>query len=351
MAAAVLTLNFESLALADVDSAQALDARVRAHDFPAGKRYVLLDEVQLVPQWERAVNSLRLDDRYDLYLTGSNSRLLSSELASLLSRRYVPIEVFPLSFREFVAFDDRTDSYAAQFNDYLRFGGLPGQCGLRGNERVWSQNVDAVLNTIITKDIVAQREVRDVDALLKIVRFLAANVGNLLTAKRVADYLASTGRRVTSDTVDNYLALLEEAYLFYRVKREDLRGRSTMKTNDKFYVVDLGFRAVTYGLGTTDLGSQLENIVYFELRRRYEKVSVGKYGAEAVDFVAYSPQGLAYFQVTATMNDDATRERELRPLRSLRDAYPKTVLSLDEIRTPDFDGIAHHNLVDWLQHG
>jgi predicted AAA+ superfamily ATPase len=185
--------------------------------------------------------------------------------------------------------------------------------------------------------------------LLKIIRYLGANVGNLSTTKSIADYLASTGRRISADTVDNYLTLLEEAYLFYRVKREDLRGKSVMKTSDKFFIVDLGFRTVSQGLGVSDIGHLLENVVYFELSRRHGKVSVGKYKAEEVDFVTFTPgQGLAYFQVCLTMADPATRDRELRPLLALRDAYPKTVLSLDEIRQPDYEGIQHKNLIDWL---
>jgi len=343
---AVLSLNFESLELAGIDSAEALNERVLAHEFPAGKRYIFLDEVHLVPGWEAAVNSLRLDPRNDIYITGSNSRLLDSELATLLSGRYVPIEVFPLSFAEYHA--HRGGPPAVAFNTYLGSGGLPGQFDLR-DERARAQYVDAVLNTIVTKDIVARRQVRDVDALLKIVRFLAANVGQLVTAKRIADYLTSSGRRVSSETVDNYLTLLEEAYLFYRAGREDLKGKAAMKTQGKFFIVDLGFRAVTHGLGVSDVGSLLENVVYFELRRRYQTVSVGKYGAEEVDFVAYSsPGGLAYFQVTQTMADPAVADRELRPLRAIRDAYPKTILSLDEVRTSDYDGVRHDNLIDWL---
>jgi len=347
----ILTLNFESLEFSHIDSAQALNEFVTAHDFGDGKRYIFLDEVQLVPQWERAVNSLRLDPANDIYLTGSNSRMLSSELSSLLSGRYVQVEVFPLSFEEYCCFRGTQAEArpAAIFNEYLRVGGLPGQFDLRDDETVRAQYVDAVLNTIITKDIVAPREVRDVDALLKIIRYLAANVGNLVTAKGTGDYLRSSGRRISNDTVDNYLTLLEEAYLFYRAKREDLRDKSIMKTNDKFYVVDLGFRMVSQGLGTTDLGRLLENVVYFELLRRYSRVSVGKFNAEEVDFVTFTPaEGTAYFQVTLTMNNEAIQHRELSPLLELADSYPKTILSLDDVRTPDYNGIHHENLIDWL---
>jgi len=346
----ILTLNFESLELSHIVSALSLNDHVAAHKFDKGKRYIFLDEVQLVPGWEQAVNSLRLDQRNDIYVTGSNSRLLSSNLASLLSGRYVQIEVFPLSFAEYCAFrgPQATVRPAATFNDYLVSGGLPGLFSLLDEPVVRTQYIDAVLNTIITKDIVTPQEVRDVDALLKIIRYLTANVGNLITAKGVADYLRSSGGRISNETVDNYLTLLEEAYLFYRARREDVKDKSIMKTNDKFYVVDLGFRTVTQGMGLSDLGRVLENVVYFELLRRYSTVSVGKFNAEEIDFVAFCPvKGTAYFQVALTMNDETIRNRELRPLIKLNDSYPKTVLSLDEVRTPDFNGIRHENLVDW----
>jgi len=341
--------NFESIELAHIQSPEALNDLVLSSNPRPGKRYIFLDEVQLVPGWERAVNSLRLDPRNDVYITGSNGRLLDSELASLLSGRYVPIEVYPLSFREYCQFSGAHDRPDTLFNDYLGTGGLPGQFDLRDDDRVRTQYVDAVLNTIITKDIVGMRQVRDVDAFLKVVRYLSDNVGNLITAKGIADYLNSAGRRLSVTTVDNYLALLEQAYLFYRVKREDLKGKAVMKTNDKFYVVDLGFRTVTHGLGTPDLGRLLENVVFFELRRRHAKVSLGKHNAEQVDFVTFDPgSGTSYFQVTTSMTSPETEERELLPLKALRDSYPKTVLSLDQVRTSDYNGIRHDNLIDWL---
>ena len=349
--ASIVSLNFESLDLSDIDSYQALNDFVTARSYPEGRRYILLDEVQLVPQWERAVNSLRLDPRNDIYLTGSNARLLTSQLASLLSGRYVQIEVFPLSFAEIWSAHQPAPgvSAAGVFNEYLRAGGLPGQFILPDVAGTRVQYIDGVLNTIIAKDIILNRQVRDVDALQKILRYLSANIGNLISVKGIADYMTSTGRRVAADTVDNYLTLLEEAYLFYRARREDIKGKTVMKTNDKFYLVDLGFRQVTAGPRASDVGRSLENVVYFELRRRYSQVSVGKLGATEVDFVALDPStGPAYFQVTQTMADDATRQRELRPLQALRDSYPKTVLSLDEVRTPDYGGIRHENLLEWF---
>ncbi|MCL2317284.1 MAG: ATP-binding protein [Actinomycetia bacterium] len=352
-AASILSLDFESLDTVAIDSAQALHDHVTGHAFPDGRRYVFLDEVHLVPGWERAVNSLRLDDRFDIYVTGSNSRLLSSELAVLLSGRYVTIEVFPLSFAEYRRFRD-ADSVppGVLLNDYLAGGGLPGQFDLVADARARAQYLDGVLNTVITKDIAMARQVRDVDALLKIVRYLAMNIGNLISPKGISDYFVSAGRRISPDTVDAYLTLLEQAYLFYRARREDLSSKEVMKTLDKFYLVDLGFRQVVSGLGPSDVGRLCENVVYLELRRRFQRVSVGKYGAAEVDFVAFDPtRGCEYFQVTQTMADEATRERELGPLRAIRDAYPKTVLSLDQVRTSDYNGIRHEYLPDWLAAG
>ena len=348
---AMLSLNFESMDLAHVDSAQTLHDLVRQHPFPPGQRYLFLDEVQLVPGWERAVNSLRLDERFDIYLTGSNSRMLASNLATLLSGRYVVIEVFPLSFAEHCQVQGAQPTPSA-FNGYLRTGGLPGLLTLPDDAVAQTQYLDGVLSTVLTKDIVTLQQVRDVDALLKVARYLAANVGNLVNARAVADYLTSSGRRISADTVDSYLRLLEDAFLFYRAKREDLRGKEILKTNDKFYLVDPGLRAVTTGLGTPDVGRLIENVVYLELRRRNQRVSVGKHGATEIDFVTYNQAGgIHYYQVTQTMSDATTRDRELRPLQAMRDNYPKTVLSLDEVRDSDYEGIHHEYLLDWLVAG
>ena len=347
----VFTANFERFEFATVDTAEKLHAMVMAHRFPAGKRYLLLDEVQLVPQWEKVVNSLRLEPVNDVYITGSNLHLLDSNLATLLSGRYVRIDTFPLSFAEYLSARPATEQITRRqrFSEYLGTGGLPGLLNLPDDSQIAREYLDGVLSTIVMKDIVQTHSVRDVDALEKIIRYLAANLGNQVTAAAIANYLVSSGRRISADTVDNYLRLVEDAFLFYRARRIDLRSKATMKTNEKFYLTDLGFRSLLFGMGLADLGRLLENVVYFELRRRGYQVSVGKQGAQEVDFVAVKPEtGIHYYQVTQSMLDPTTAARELAPLQAIKDQYAKTVLSLDEVAQRDFDGIRHQDLIDFL---
>jgi len=347
----VFALNFEDFGLADVDTAEKLHDLVTAHSFGAGRRYLLFDEIQLVAQWEKVINSLRLDSRHDIYITGSNLGLLGSQLATLLSGRYVRLDTFPLSFAEYLQArpENPQVSRRQRFMEYLSGGGLPGLSNLPDDAQVVREYLDGVLSTIVLKDVAAVHDVRDVDALQKVIRYLAANVGHHVTAAGIAHYLVSSGRRISADTVDNYLRLLEDAFLFYRARRLDLRSKAAMKTNDKFYLVDLGFRSLLLGPGVTDIGRLLENVVYFELRRRGHSVSVGQHGAQEVDFVATGPDGGPhYYQVTLSLLDPTTAARELAPLRAIRDHYPKTVLSLDDIASRDYDGIAHQNLLDFL---
>jgi predicted AAA+ superfamily ATPase len=351
--ASVLSLNFEDFELSDIDSDRRLAEFIGSHDFPDGKRYILLDEVQLVPGWERVINSLRLNTVNDIYITGSNLKLLGSKLASLLSGRYVRIDVYPLSFAEYLdAVPGVSDSVRTAFSEYLRTGGMPGLLNLPEDDQVRREYLDAVYNTILMKDIVAQNQIRDVDALQKIIRFLVANIGNQITVSRITNYLVSSGRKVSDATVDNYLRILQDAFLFYRAERLDLQSKETMKTNDKFYLVDPGFRSLLFGMGLRDMGRLLENAVYFELLRRGFQVSVGKYGATEVDFVATKPEsGTLYLQVTQSMLNEDTATRELAPLRAIPDNYPRFVLSLDEIATRDYEGIRHLDLVQFLTGG
>jgi predicted AAA+ superfamily ATPase len=350
-------VNLESHEFWELNSPDKLHAFVTTHPFPSGKRYLLLDEVQLIPGWERAVNSLRLDARNDLFVTGSTMQMLDSKLATLLTGRYVQLMVFPLSFAEYHAFRQTQQAQGLEgsrrlFDEYQRTGGMPGLFGLGDDSALRDEYLDGVLNTIIMKDIVQRNEIRDVDALLKIVRYLMDNIANQITVKGITDYFTSSGRRISADTVDNYLVFLENAYLFYRARREDLKGKSLMKTNGKLFLVDLGFRTASRGRDVSDMGRVLENLVYLELLRRGNRVSVGKHGATEIDFVTFNPQtGTAYYQVATTLLDETVQTRELAPLRKLDDSYPKTVLSLDEVRVDDFDGIRHLNLIDFLLDG
>lgn len=346
----IVRMNFESLEFDDVRDYKALNEYVTRKIITDNKTYILLDEVQTVDEWERAVNSLRLNKNLDIYITGSNSKLLASELSSLLSGRYIELHMFPLSFKEFLDFNDYDimGDLQGYFNLYIAHGGLPGLTELRDQEPAISPFLNGIYNTIIMKDVIQRNEVRDPALLESVVRFMAGNVGNLVSSKRISDYLTSAGRKTSSETIDNYLRMLENAYVLYRCGRYDLKGKQRLKIQGKYYFVDTGIRGELVGQRGQDYGYVLENIVYFELRRRGFEVAVGSLPGQEVDFVATKPKKTVYYQVTATMLAEETRERELRPLRAISDNYEKVVLSMDRTPMTDYDGIQGVNLLDFL---
>jgi predicted AAA+ superfamily ATPase len=370
----ILKINFESMESIELNQARSLHDFVKKNKAKKGKTYVLLDEVQLVNEWERAVNSLRLDKSLDIYVTGSNTYMLNSQLATLLSGRYIERRMLPLSFSEFLTFSQAVlgngsvqrngsvtrrkgkaeplKSREAYFDEYLTHGGFPGLFSLdqrrRGETTLDNEYFSGIYNTIVMKDIIKMNQIRDVDILEKIILFLADNIGNIVSAKKIADYLTSTGRKTSSDTADNYLKMLENSYLFYRARRNDIKGKHFMKTNDKFFIVDLGLRNFLKGR-KSDYGSTLENVVYFELLRRGYDVSVGKLDSLEVDFVARNMDEQLYVQVTSSLAEERVRERELLPLRKIPDNYKKVILSLDPIGPfNDINGMLHYNLIEWL---
>ncbi|MDR3200502.1 MAG: ATP-binding protein [Spirochaetales bacterium] len=349
----ILHINFEAMQYSGINSARALNDLVKAGKAKRGKTYVLLDEVQLVPEWERAVNSLRLDRGMDIYITGSNTHMLNSPLSTLLSGRYVEIRMLPLSFREFLVFckADKKKDRRQYFEQYIQQGGFPGIFSFNRDESLIQDYTSGIYSTIVMKDIIRMNQIRDVDILEKIIFFLADNIGNPVSAKKIADYLTSTGRKTTADTTDNFLKMLESAYLFYRAKRSDIKGKRLMKINDKFFIVDLGLRNFLKGK-TSDYGSTLENIVFLELLRRGYNVTVGKLDSLEVDFVAWKSSEQVYFQVTSTLTLPGVLERELTPLRKIPDNYKKVILSMDPVlEFESIDGIFHYNLMDFLLGG
>jgi predicted AAA+ superfamily ATPase len=346
----IIKVNFENLDFADIDTAQKLNEYVKKNKAKRGKTYVLLDEIQLINEWERAVNSLRLDRNLDIYITGSNTYMLNSKLAALLSGRYVELKMLPLSFAEFIDFcgaGKKADKNAL-FERYLGQGGFPGLFAIKDDEITRRDYLSGIYSTIVIKDIIRMNQVRDIDIMEKIISFLADNIGYIVSAKKIADYVTSTGRKTSSETADNYIRMLENAYLFYRAKRTDIKGKHLLKTNDKFFVADLGLRNFLKGK-KTDYGSTLENVVYFELLRKGYEVSIGKLNSLEVDFVAHNNEGTVYLQVCASLTSPDVRERELLPLRKINDNYPKMILSMDP-STPfnDIDGIKTYNIIDFL---
>jgi len=350
--ASILRLNFESLDYDHIKNYQQLNGYIIEHAPSLGKTYVLLDEVQTVPEWERAVNSLRLNDKLDIYVTGSNGHLLASELSTLLSGRFIEIHMLPLSFKEFLDFYDLDPDGDQQghFNLYLDIGGLPGLVELRDNEQVMRSYLNGIYNTIMMRDVIQRNEVRDPALLENVMKFMSGSVGNPMSSKKISDCLTGSGRKTSSETIDNYLRMLEKAFILYRAGRFDIRGKQNLKTQGKYYIVDTGLRGELIGKRGQDYGFVLENIVYFELLRRGYTVKVGSLPASEVDFVATKQGNTAYFQVTATMMPEETRARELRPLQAIDDNYEKIVLSMDRNPMSDFDGIKSMNLMEFLLH-
>lgn len=340
------SINFESL-----DEDYPTDARTLyrylVERLAAGINYVFLDEVQHVADFERAVDGLALRDDVDLYITGSNAYLLSSELATLLTGRYVELRLLPFSFSEFLAARPSNSNPEAEFNRYLAYGGLPFAARL-DDERSILDYLGGVFSTIVLEDVAQRYPRMDMRSFRDTAAFLADNIGNITSRKRIASGLASAGTRTGAATVGSYLDILIDNYLFFKAERYDLKGREYLATLEKYYLGDLGFRFWLLGKTQGDIGHRIENAVYLELLRRYRKVSVGKLGTAEVDFVTLGDSGPEYFQVAQTVLPDETREREFKPLRTLADNYPKTVLALDRVGVGDYDGIKQKNIIDWM---
>lgn len=350
----ILHLNFDSLEWSHLRSADALGAHI-AENLPTQDRgYVLLDEIQEVAEWERLVNSLVAEGRMDVYITGSNSRMLSGDLATYIAGRYVTIDVWPLSFQEYLAFSasysdrdaSRTDD---EFTRFLRFGGFPGVHVLPFEEADARAMVTDIYRSTLIRDVLARNDIRDADLFERVAAFALDNVGNPFSARRVADYMKSQHRTVRHETVVNYLTALAEAFVIARVPRYDIRGRALLATDEKHYAGDHGIVNALFGYSDQRLPGILENIVWLELRRRGYEVTIGKLGPTEVDFVATRQDEKLYVQVATTIAVSAeTRRREYAPLRSIGDNHPKYVLTLDPLAGDNTDGIRHQRIPEFL---
>ena len=311
--------------------------------------YVFLDEVQNVPGFQRAVDSLYIKKNVDVYITGSNAYLLSGELATLLSGRYIEIKMLPLSFKEYVsAFDN--NNYQQLFLDYMRNGGMPGNINiLKSNVNDLDKYLDGIFSTIVYKDIMARNNITDKLLLESVIKYIFDSIGSPISIKKISDTLTSKGISTSNHTVENYITALLESFLIYKAERFDVKGKNLLARDYKYYVVDSGLRSYLLGKkADSDMGHILENIVYLELLRRGYKVYVGKVDDLEVDFVAENRDGLRYYQVALTVRDEKVLERELRSLQKTGDHYPKTLLTLDMDLETDYDGIRKVNVVDWL---
>lgn len=349
----IIKINFESLRYDGLTYKELYELVKTNVQKTKGKIYLLFDEIQKVKSWELAVNSLRVDFDTDIYITGSNAYLLSSQLSTYLSGRYVEIKMQPLSFKEFLTFYDLGNKTKEEkFNLYLQIGGMPGLYGLNLNEQMINQALDGIFSTVIIKDVINQASVRDYALLNKVVMFLADNIGNSTSVNNIKNTLVSNNsitQGTTAGVIDNYIKFLENAFVFYGVKRYDIKGKEHLKTQGKYYMVDMGLRNHLLGLRNTDRGHILENIVFMELRNRGYEVSIGKIADNEIDFIATKLNEKKYIQVTESLTDDKVRIRELAPLKAVKDNYEKIILTTDTLfSNTDEDGIKIINLIDWL---
>ena len=350
----IIYINFESLMFSDLTEFRALYNHViEKSQTLTGKVYILLDEIQEVEHWEKAVNSFMVDLDCDIYITGSNANLLSSELATYIAGRYVEIKVYPLSFREYIDFAKIQNpqnilSNEEYFEQYLQFGGLPGIHNFNYDKSNIYQYLSDIYSSILLKDVVAKNNIRDVELLERIILYIFDNIGNTFSAKNVSDFLKSQGRKLSRETVYNYLKALESAYIISPVQRYDVKGKALLETMEKFYLTDLGFRHAKLGYRPNDIAGYLENIIYLELIRRKYTVNIGKLGTKEIGFIGTLENEKLYIQVTYLLASPETVEREFSPLKKIGDNYPKYVLSMDNLGEYNIDGIVRKRIIDFL---
>jgi len=343
----IVSVNFEDMLYEPLLDYRKLHEYVMSR-LSAGKRtYVFLDEIQSVPEFQKVVDSLYIRDNVDVYITGSNAHMLSGDLATLLSGRYVEINMLPLSFAEY--FELKGGGKREAFTSYCLDGAFP-QAAVIADDGVRLDYIRGIYNTVLLKDIVARKKINDVELLESVTRFLFDNIGNIVSSNKIADSLTSFGRKTTSVTVENYVSALMDAYVLYKAPRYDVKGKQHLKSLEKYYAADIGLRRLVLGEQIRDIGRILENIVYLELIRRGYTVRIGKMGEKEIDFVAAAGDQRIYFQVAASVLDPVTFEREFEPLRSIRDHYPKFVLTMDDLPSGQ-DGVQQMNIVDFLLKG
>lgn len=338
--------------LEDEDFSELLDYK-KLHEYVKERisndkwTYLFIDEIQNCKDYERAISSLFLKKNLDIYITGSNAYMLSGELATKLTARYIEIDMLPLSFAEYseaVQISDKRE----RFYQYMNMGAFPYATRFVDNSLAHSQYLEGIYSTVLVKDVMIRENLKDITLVKSIAGFLSSNVGSPVSAKKIADTLTSNGRPTSSATVDTYLEALTDAYLFYKVNRYDIKGKLHLKSEGKYYICDTGLRNMILGTTNKDIGHQIENIVYLELLRRGYTINIGKAGRGAeVDFVAVRDKKTEYYQVSASVLDENTLQRELASLKQIKDNYPKFLITLDDFMG-DHDGIQQLNLIDWL---
>lgn len=353
----IIHMNLESLKYRDLSDYLSFYDHVSERIPEKGKTYLIFDELQVIEHWEKAIESFRLDFDVDIYITGSNAYLLSTEFSTLLSGRYVEIRVLPLSFKEFLTFYEFGPAVTAEekLQRYLQFGGMPILREYQSNESGIDQALEGIYSTVVIRDILQRNKHADQGILQKIMLFLCSNIGSITSPNSIGNVLSNEGelqrgkgKNIAGKTVEKYISMLRNAFIFFSVGRYDVKGKQLLKTLGKNYIIDMGFRNMLLGYRDADRGHIIENIVFLELIRRGYRVYIGKVGETEVDFVAEKPNDKLYIQVTESMQAPETRERELRPLQMINDNYEKIILSMDRSYINSYDGIKSLYLIDWL---
>lgn len=343
----ILYLNFEDYDNIELRNPLALHRYIKPLILSDKPTYIFFDEIQHVKDFPDIINSINLKPNVDLYVTGSNAYMLSNEIATLLSGRYVEIAMLPLSFKEYVQGCGGSDNLEKAYTNYITQSSFPYTLALDRPKDI-TDYLNGVYNTVVMKDIISRKKIQDVMMLESVIRFVADNIGNMLSTKRIADIMTADGRKIDQKTVEKYLTSLCETFFVYEAKRYNVKGKQLLKTLGKYYLVDVGLRRMLLGGRSFDAGRLLENVVYLELLRRQKNVYIGKIDNLEVDFVAIDENDIVYYQVAATVRDEATLKRELSSLQQINDQYPKYILTLDEDPEADYDGIKRINALKWL---
>ena len=352
----IIAVNFEELEYEELCDYKKLYAYIKDRLVADKITYIFLDEIQKVPSFEKVVDSLYVKPNIDIYITGSNAYMLSGDLTTLLTGRYVEISMLPLSFSEYMQLSDKDKESA--FADYIKYGGLPFVATMDRTDDKVDTYLEGIYNTVIVRDIEDRqkrqesnsdkRKINDIPLLKTIAKYLSSVIGSPVSLRGITNYLVSSGRKISANTVSNYVDALIESFIFYPAERFDIVGKQLLKANKKYYMVDLGIRNHILPRKYYDLGFSVENIVFFELLRRGCKVTIGKYQENEVDFVAEKRGEFTYIQVTADMVSESTFDREMKPLYAIQDNYEKIVLTLDKLTVGNYDGIKVVNVIDWL---
>lgn len=345
----IIYMSFESAEWYDIKNYRDLYNYIKSK-YNGTKLYLLLDEVQNIGEWEKAVNSFLVDIDADIYVTGSNANLLSSELTTLLAGRVYTVQIYPLSFAEYIQiypFKNNEDKYK-MFDKYLKFGGMPMLASLNDNERLMVNYLSDIKDVVLKKDIIARNKIKDIVFLDNLLQYMSTVIGTLINPSSIAEFMKKNGSSIDNETVDKYLKMIENAYFIYRIPRYELKGKQLLKTQGKYYFVDNGLKNILSGFSSYDSGSSYENIVCMELFRRGYEVYVGKYNDLEIDFIAISPEEKIYYQVARSILSEEVENREKRSLLAIDDNYKKVILTMDNAYNKVIDGIEVVNIVDFL---